>query len=44
MRKNKIDIYKFAARNDYTSSLEENRIEQDNFLELSNTVVNNEDK
>ena len=44
MKKSKIDICKFATRNDYTSSLEENVIEQANLLEPSNTKLDDIDK
>ena len=43
MRKSKINVYKLAAKNDYTGSSKENVMEQDDPLEPSNTAVNNED-
>lgn len=44
MKKNKINVYKLAAKKDHIDSSRENMIEQDNFLELNNTAINNNHK
>ncbi len=44
MKKSRIDAYKLVARNDHTSSSEEDVIEPDNPLEPNNTIVDDKDK
>ena len=43
MRKSKINICEFVARNDYMDNLEENLMEQVNSLESNNVEVKNVD-
>lgn len=44
IKKSKIDIYKLAARNNYTSRSEKNVMKQTNLLKPSNAEINNIDK